>query len=256
MRIHPKFVVPNSFTALSMIFGLASLLSSAQGNFSLAAWMICWGVLLDKLDGTAARLLKASSGFGAELDSFADFVAFGLAPAALVYHRLSSSYQGDERLLLLLAAGTYVLATAARLARYNVTDPPGGDRTFYGIPTTMCGALIATLYLSWESQALSEGLLSAFPGLLLVSAIAMVSSLRLPKLKGRENKLINLFQAINVLLGYTFAALRMFPEYLLVLIASYILGGIAWELRHNFYRGEIAEEEGESVEEEAEPSKV
>ena len=85
MRVHPKYFVPNAFTALSMLFGLASMTMSAAGNFQLAAWMILWGVLLDKLDGTAARLMHASSEFGVQFDSFADFVVFGIAPAGLFY---------------------------------------------------------------------------------------------------------------------------------------------------------------------------
>jgi CDP-diacylglycerol--serine O-phosphatidyltransferase len=65
--------VPNGFTALSLLLGLGSVVKSAEGDFRLAAWMIPWGVLLDKLDGSAARLLDATSKFGVELDSFADF---------------------------------------------------------------------------------------------------------------------------------------------------------------------------------------
>ncbi|MBU0551182.1 CDP-alcohol phosphatidyltransferase family protein [Myxococcota bacterium] len=228
---HPKFVVPNGFTALSMLFGLASLLASAQGSFTLAAWLICWGVLLDKLDGTAARLLGASSSFGAELDSFADFVVFGIAPAALIYHRLSPSFQGDERLLLLLGAGAFVLANAARLARFNTTSPEGGDVLFYGVPTTLCGALIATTYLVWEKYGLDEGLLRGMVGLLFISGLAMVSSLRLPKLKRRKNKLLDGLQMINIAGAYGFAALRMFPEYLWAMVILYLIIGLGWGLR-------------------------
>ena len=83
-----KYLIPKSFTAFSMILGLASIYNSTQGQYDLAAWMIVWGVLLDKLDGTSARLFNASSDLGAELDSFADFVSFGLAVAALMFFSL------------------------------------------------------------------------------------------------------------------------------------------------------------------------
>ena len=76
-----RYLVPNGCTATSMLFGLASVMCSAQGAFDLAAWMILWGVLLDKLDGVTARLMKATSEFGA------DFVVFGIAPGALIYFR-------------------------------------------------------------------------------------------------------------------------------------------------------------------------
>ena len=56
--VNLKYLVPNGFTAISMLFGFASILNAAEGNFELSAWMITWGVLLDKLDGTFARLLN------------------------------------------------------------------------------------------------------------------------------------------------------------------------------------------------------
>ena len=68
-----RYLIPNGFTAASMVLGVISAYLSAHDHFTLAAWMITWGVLLDKLDGSAARLFNASSGFGVQFDSFADF---------------------------------------------------------------------------------------------------------------------------------------------------------------------------------------
>ena len=90
MKKQSRYIVPNGFTALSMLFGFASIAASAEGSYVIAAWMIVWGVLLDKLDGTAARLLDACSDFGMEFDSFADFVVFG-----------ASYDRGDVRIELL-----------------------------------------------------------------------------------------------------------------------------------------------------------
>ncbi|HSN98552.1 MAG TPA: CDP-alcohol phosphatidyltransferase family protein, partial [Candidatus Nanopelagicales bacterium] len=145
-----RYFVPNSFTAASLLLGLASVTMSAQGNFRLAAWMILWGVLLDKVDGSAARLLKATSRFGVEFDSFADFVSFGVAPAALVHYRLLAlgPLPGALRAALMAAAGLYVVALAVRLARFNITT--GDESVFQGIPGTLMGALLATGYLTWE----------------------------------------------------------------------------------------------------------
>ena len=118
-----KYLVPNSCTAFSLVLGLASIVQSTSGNFELAAWMILWGVLLDKLDGTFARLLNASSEFGAQMDSFADFVSFGMAPAALMYWGLSANDMVNQ---VWLSAGcmVFVVATASRLARFNVASHP------------------------------------------------------------------------------------------------------------------------------------
>lgn len=226
-----KYVVPNGFTALSMLFGLASVAMSAAGDFTLAAWMILWGVLLDKLDGTAARLLDASSNFGAQFDSFADFVVFGIAPAALFFFRCSPlpAFEGDvARMALLAALGCYVVATSGRLARFNISDPPGGASTFYGIPTTFCGAVLALSYLTWDRYSADPSWLAAAPFVLLVFAVAMVSSIRLPKLKGRKNKFLQWFQIVNVAAVYAIAPFQLFPEYMLSLCVLYIVVGGTW----------------------------
>ena len=79
-----RYHIPNTFTALSLLLGFASIITATIGQLELAAWMIVWCGLLDVMDGLAARLLKATSLFGAEFDSMADLIAFGAAPAVLV----------------------------------------------------------------------------------------------------------------------------------------------------------------------------
>ena len=106
-----RFLVPNACTAFSMLLGLASVYASVNNQFDLAAWMVLWGVLLDKLDGTFARLLKASSGFGAQFDSFADFVSFGIAPAMLLlcaFGSASTAYPTVPQGWMMAASGVYV----------------------------------------------------------------------------------------------------------------------------------------------------
>ena len=79
-----RYTIPNSFTSLSLLLGIASIVTSQIGELELAAWIIVWCGLLDVLDGLSARLLKATSDFGAEFDSMADLVSFGVAPAVLM----------------------------------------------------------------------------------------------------------------------------------------------------------------------------
>lgn len=235
MRIHPKYFVPNSFTALSMVFGFASVVLSARGEFNLAAWMILWGVLLDKLDGTFARLLNASSEFGVQFDSFADFISFGVAPAALVMFSVQSAPAFAESNLMYLAYGAaafYAVMTSVRLARFNISEPPGGENIFYGIPTTFCGALVASGFLVWQQNALSFRLLQSMPVVLLVCGAAMVSNIKLPKVKPRENKLVNLLQIGNIVAIYVLATARMAPEYLFGASLAYLLIGTTWAALH------------------------
>ena len=222
-----RFFLPNSFTALSMLLGLASVAMSVSGNFELAAWMILWGTLLDKLDGTAARLVKATSDFGVQFDSFADFVAFGIAPAALIYYRLlQGGDAGDIAPVPMAAAGLYVLALAVRLARFNITT--GGEKIFFGIPGTLVGAVIASGYLTFAKYELIEPVLRAAPAVLVISALLMISTVRIPKLTVRKNKALNIFQYGNVAAAYVCGPLMIFPEYLFGLAAVYTVGGVVW----------------------------
>ncbi|RJP24314.1 MAG: CDP-diacylglycerol--serine O-phosphatidyltransferase, partial [Deltaproteobacteria bacterium] len=96
-----KYVIPNLFTALSLMLGFSSIVITIEGfmhggaaisflgrsgpHVILASWIIVWCVLLDKLDGFAAKALNATSAFGAQFDSMADLVSFGVAPGILSY---------------------------------------------------------------------------------------------------------------------------------------------------------------------------
>lgn len=229
-----RYVIPNAFTALSMLLGVTSITRSAVGDFTLAAWMILWGVLLDKLDGSAARLFRASSLFGVQFDSFADFIVFGIAPAALVYYQVSAlgGGEGAPGLLLVFACGMYILATAGRLARFNITEPPMGDRIFYGIPTTLWGALLGSAYLTWHKYDLPVEIVRLSPLVLIAAGVLMVSSVRLPKLKKRKSLAFNIFQFGNVIAAYVLGPLMLLPEYLLTLAMTYTVVGVGYCLIH------------------------
>lgn len=225
-----RYLVPNSCTAMSLLLGLASIVQSTQGKYELAAWMILWGVLLDKLDGTFARLLNASSEFGAQMDSFADFVSFGIAPAALLFFGLREpEFSGIVHYGWLMAScGIFVVAVAARLARFNVSEPANGHLMFYGIPTTLMGALIGSGYLTWFKFKLGFGYMAPMPFVLLVLALAMVSNVKLPKLKMRKNLPLNIFQAVMILFSYVVTPLQLFPEVLFMQALVYVTIGVIW----------------------------
>lgn len=222
-----RYLVPNAFTSMSMILGLISVVLSVQGNTELAAWLILWGVLLDKLDGSAARLLNASSPFGAQLDSFADFVSFGIAPAALFFFGLEHNDMVHHGWMMGSSA-VFVVAVSSRLARFNVSEPPNGHLMFYGIPTTLIGAVLASGYLTWYNLGLPEEWMAAAPFVLLVAAFSMVSNVRLPKLKPRKSLALNVFQASNVLFAYVVAPFKLFPEILFLQSLFYLMVGVIW----------------------------
>src|SRR5262245_15794239 len=140
-----RYLAPNLITLSSMIFGLVSLWSAHQGpkGAPLAAWLIIYAVLTDRLDGLVARAMKATSELGMQLDSFADFLNFGIAPAYLTLTYLAGREDlpfkdGTAHFLLFAAAGAYMLCAVFRLARYNVlTDDQIPTKMFFGFPTTL-----------------------------------------------------------------------------------------------------------------------
>ncbi|MEC8191701.1 MAG: CDP-diacylglycerol--serine O-phosphatidyltransferase [Myxococcota bacterium] len=225
-----KYLVPNGFTALSMVFGFASIVLSASGDFVLAGWLILWGVMLDKLDGGAARLLNASSEFGAEMDSFADFVAFGLAPAALVFFSVTGGHVEPGEGMKAGACAVYALAVAIRLARFNVSEPEGegADYMFVGVPSTLCGGCLAAAFLTAESQGVSAAVMPWMPAALVVGGALMVSNLRIPKFSLRWSKPVNALQIANMVVCYTLVPLQKFPEWLFFSSFSFLLFGLCY----------------------------
>jgi CDP-diacylglycerol---serine O-phosphatidyltransferase len=128
-------LLPNMFTVLSLCAGLTSIRYALDGRFELAVTLIIAAGVLDGLDGRSARLLKISSKLGAELDSLADFLSFGVAPAMLVY--LWSLHQ--VKALGWALALLFATCCALRLARFNTeledTDQPvWKSRFFTGMP--------------------------------------------------------------------------------------------------------------------------
>ena len=234
-----RYTIPNGFTALSLLLGLGSIVTSQIGELEFAAWLIVWCGLLDTLDGLAARLLKATSSFGAEFDSMADLVSFGVAPAVLVFNaglQLGGiEVDSGQFWVLLTACGVFVLAGAMRLARFNIATGKPRTGWFTGVPITACGGgLVSSLILVLIYHQDISTLLPLhlyFPVLMFVLAILMVSRLRFPKVVVRKSNIVNVFQFTNIAAIFYCGIFRVFPEYLFgigifLLVAGIIAGRI------------------------------
>lgn len=234
-----RYTVPNSFTALSLLLGVASIVTTQLGDLELAAWIIVWCGLLDVMDGVSARLLKATSSFGAEFDSMADLVSFGVAPAVLVLNAGLQiggiEFESGQYWILLAAISVFVLAGAMRLARFNLTSEEVTDGWFAGVPITAAGGgLLSSMVLvliHHEDISVSLPLHLYFPVLMFVLAMLMISRIRFPKAKRRDSNFINVFQIIAISGIYYCGITRTFPEYLLgmglfLMIAGIIAGRI------------------------------
>ncbi len=141
-RVPVRMLVPNFFTLLGLCAGLTSIRMGIEGRYDMALAAIVFAACLDGLDGRIARLLKASSRFGAELDSLADFVNFGVAPAFLLFNWGLLNLKLGWVCVMMFALGS-----ALRLARFNAAiddDKPKWQSNFFtGMPTP--AAAIAVL---------------------------------------------------------------------------------------------------------------
>jgi CDP-diacylglycerol--serine O-phosphatidyltransferase len=229
-----RYSIPNSFTALSLVLGIASIVTTQLGDLELAAWIIVWCGLLDVMDGLSARLLKATSSFGAEFDSMADLVSFGVAPAVLVLNaglQLGGiEYESGQFWILSVAVAVFALAGAMRLARFNLVSEESSTGWFAGVPITAAGGgLVSSLVLvllHYPDIAISLPLHLYLPILMFVLALLMISRLRFPKAKVRKSMLMNTFQGVNILAIYYCGITRSFPEYLLVMAIILLISGI------------------------------
>jgi CDP-diacylglycerol--serine O-phosphatidyltransferase len=143
-RERARLLAPSAFTTFNMISGFSSVLLAFRGHFTLAAVLIAASIVFDIADGAVARLVGATSPFGLQLDSLADLISFGLAPAVLVH-----TWALDEwPVLAWLAAFLWLACAAFRLARFNVTiDPAADKRYFVGLPSPgAAGVVIATIF--------------------------------------------------------------------------------------------------------------
>src|SRR6476646_11460868 len=193
------FLLPSLFTVANLFCGYACVVYSTRSDFDTAALFIGIAMVLDTLDGFFARLTHSSSAFGVELDSLADVVSFGLAPAILAF---TWGLWPLERFGW--AAGfLYVTAAAMRLARFYVqssTTPASTDkRYFVGMPSPAAASVIAsTVYLYPYGLQEREAALPAL-AMVLVPAFLMVSTIRFRSVKaidvGHTRSYLSLFLA-------------------------------------------------------------
>lgn len=249
-----RYLAPNAVTATSILFGAIALASALAGKPRTAAWWVMYCTLTDKLDGLVARRLDASSAFGAQMDSFADFLSFGIAPAVAITAFFLGNPQlgwatGPMRGVLLAIAFVYILCAATRLARFNVTvGATGTEHMFFGMPSTFSGGLVCALLAtgikygdpslaaldpSWDRLHLLGGLrldgaLRGLPVVLLGFGLLMVSTLRVPKLRKSKRAILNVWLVLQVGFAYTAGWARVLPEYLAIGGVSYLAGSLWW----------------------------
>jgi CDP-diacylglycerol---serine O-phosphatidyltransferase len=260
-----RYVAPNVVTATGMLFGLLSLVASYEGRLVDAAWLIIWAVLVDRLDGLVARSLKATSEFGVQMDSFADAINFGIAPAFLVFVTLEDLpslgfARGTGRMVLMAACGLWPLANVFRLAKFNVvTDvPKSGPKVFFGVPTTLAAGVLVIWYLVLLKYGAPGGPLHVepfggprlagdvtvpvgvwgyVPAAMIAGAFLMASNLPIPKLQGFPSKAFTFAVLAVVLAGYACGFARMLPEFMALMPTSWLIVSLVWSQLSPHARG-------------------
>lgn len=183
-KVPIRVLVPSIFTLLGLCAGLTAIRMAIEHRWDLAVAALVFAAFLDAIDGRIARLLKASSRFGAELDSLADFVNFGVAPAIIMFIWALEDLGGLGWIVVLV----FAVCTALRLARFNVAldraDLPAWKNNYFvGVPAP-AGALI--LLLPIYAQNLGLHLPSLTPLVLIYTlAIALLMVSRVPTYSGK-----------------------------------------------------------------------
>jgi CDP-diacylglycerol--serine O-phosphatidyltransferase len=216
-------MLPGIFTIGNLICGFVSLLYAIEGEITAACWFVFLAGFFDALDGRVARLSKTSSQFGIELDSLADAISFGAAPAVIVY-TLQLPLLGKVGWTVVCLV--YLISVVYRLARYNLLADTVEKRDFVGLPAPMAAqtilAFILMSYHLWDGVTLDKWLV----GIIILVSLLMVTQIEFDTIpsnfrKPRERvKLIVLFGAIAVVLIRPM--LLLFPVYGLYIFAGVV----------------------------------
>ncbi len=239
----PKAAVPSFFTLMNLFSGFMALTQIAEGRFEQACWLIVLAGFFDVLDGMMARLTGSQSLFGVELDSLADIVSFGVAPAFLLY---GFSLKGFG-MLGLVVASLPAICGAVRLARFNLQFEGVKKDHFQGLPVPVQAITIVALILNfsevdWFSRFSPSNQTVLMPIVIVLSGL-MISNISFDALPKPTPQFIraNPIKSVSYLVGVVLiVALQQIG--LLIALAAYLSHGIGRALG-NLYRAIMSDPE-------------
>jgi len=192
-----RSIFPGTFTMGNAVCGFLSLLSVYEGNIVTAAWFILLAGFLDALDGKVARLSGTTSQFGVELDSLADFLSFGVAPAVIVY-AVKLNTMGRWGWVISIV---YIMAASYRLARYNLLADSEEKGDFLGLPVPAAAmgpvTFILFSYHLWGELRYDESLIA----MIVLNALLMVSQIEYDAFPDRFHTRSERIKLLLVILG-------------------------------------------------------
>ena len=217
------YILPNTLTLCGMFMGFYSILASLKGLYVDASWAIIIAMVFDGLDGWVARLTHSTTRFGIELDSLSDLVAFGVAPAVMLFKWNLASYGriGWSAAFLFMACG------ALRLARYNVQMGSAESKSFTGMPIPGAATIVATMvifyYEIWDIVPAKNIYILL---LTFILAVLMVSTLRFHGAKEIDfSKRKPFWILVAIVVGFAITVMHP-PIALFIFAMIYLIGGI------------------------------
>ena len=216
------YLLPNLFTTGALFSGFYAITSAVNGNYETAVIAIFIAMILDGLDGRVARLTNTQSDFGAQYDSLSDMVAFGVAPALIMYLWAFSSLGR----LGLFAAFVHTAGGALRLARFNTQIESADKRYFQGLPSPAAAAILAGfIWISLEHGYDIDMIKFLAIVLTISTGLLMVSNFRYSSFKQIDLKgKVPFFMAIAVMLAIGFVMAQ--PQTMLFLLfLAYAISG-------------------------------
>jgi CDP-diacylglycerol--serine O-phosphatidyltransferase len=208
-------LLPTFFTMGNLFLGFSAIVASIEGRHAKAAPLILWAMLLDVLDGRIARMTGTASEFGGELDSLADAISFGVAPAVLIYTWACRPMMP----IGWVAAFLFVTCGVMRLARFNVQKHVVDGRHFVGLPIPAAAGQLSAIVLFAQKPPDSQSARLMIVFFMVALSFLMVSTLRYPSFKTVDLRSRRSY--ITVLgVALLFPLLALHPDWMLIIAGS------------------------------------
>ncbi len=242
-----KSAIPSIFTLSNMAFGIMALLNVANENFMQACYFLIGSYIMDILDGRIARMIDAETEMGIELDSFSDWLSFGIAPAYMIYEFALKEYGLVSYPVVLI----YIICGALRLARFNLKSIYGDSSKthFQGLPIPAAAGIIIFFVMSYsiiedETPQKTIKFLSVsmpflyniFPLIMIIISILMVSSIPYVAMKSKNSFTIKSPLGIIALVSTIFLVAIYPQNALFIFFALYALSGIVYFFYRLFFQ--------------------
>lgn len=227
LRRRGMFALPSLFTLGCLFFGFFGIIQAMNLRFDYAATCVFVAMVLDSLDGRVARMTKTQTAFGAELDSLADMVSFGAAPALIVYEWALTSLPSPR--IALAAAFIYAACAALRLARFNVQIGSIDKRFFNGLPSPAAASVVAGFVLLMDDLD-TEGSQVAWLAFVitLVSGISMVTTAKFFSFKAMSRRAISFTALAMLAVGFGLMMIDP-PKVIFAVCLAYLVSGyVVW----------------------------